>query len=171
MRIRRAEIGDALAIATVHIRSWQVAFPGRVPQDHWDNLRPEDRRERWEDIIGAADWPRKGVLVAEDHDVLGFAALCPNRDGDAAPAAVGEIAALYLSPDVWRRGIGGRLMAESLAVFREAGFSHATLWVLDTNERARRFYEACGWRADGTVKLDDSLGASLTELRYARAVP
>ena len=152
MRIRRAEIGDALAVATVHVRSWQAAFAGQVPQDHLDGLRPEDRREQWEDILASADWPRRGVLVAEDDGVLGFAALSPNRDGDADPAAVGEIAALYLSPGVWGRGIGGRLMTESLALFREAGFPLATLWVLDTNEPARRFYEACGWRADGTVK-------------------
>ncbi len=26
-----------------------------------------------------------------------------------------------------------------------------TLWVLETNERARRFYEVAGWKHDGTV--------------------
>ena len=26
-----------------------------------------------------------------------------------------------------------------------------TLWVLETNERARRFYETAGWVHDGTV--------------------
>jgi hypothetical protein len=41
-----------------------------------------------------------------------------------------------------------------------------TLWVLDTNERARRFYEARGWRADGTSKSDASRGSPVVEVRY-----
>lgn len=172
MRIRRADVGDALALATVHVRSWQRAYQGVVPWGYLDRMRPEERRERWEHIVGAADWPRSGVLAAEkDETVVGFASVCANRDVDADPTAVGEVAALYLLPSVWRQGIGSRLMTESLAVLDKAGFAHATLWVLDTNTRARRFYEACGWRADGASKLDDFAGVTLYEVRYARALP
>jgi hypothetical protein len=40
------------------------------------------------------------------------------------------------------------------------------LWVLETNTRARRFYESGGWRADGSSKTANSRGFPLVEVRY-----
>jgi hypothetical protein len=62
-------------------------------------------------------------------------------------------------------------MAAALGRLGEAGFGQVILWVLDTNVRARRFYEAGGWHADGPVKQDDSFGIPLTEVRYRRSLP
>lgn len=45
------------------------------------------------------------------------------------------------------------------------GFTHAYLWVVDGNARARRFYEREGWKADGTVKTDDQFGTGVAEVR------
>ena len=47
--------------------------------------------------------------------------------------------------------------------------SFVTLGVSDF-ARARRFYEATGWRCDGTVKVDESRGFPLIEVRYRREV-
>jgi GNAT superfamily N-acetyltransferase len=77
----------------------------------------------------------------------------PARDDDAEPASAGELAAIYLVPELWGTGLGRELMASGLSALCDAGFGEATLWVLDTNSRARRFYEAAGWHADGAVKL------------------
>src|SRR5690606_41064361 len=63
---------------------------------------------------------------------------------------VGEVTAIYLRQAHWGRGIGRRLFAAVVDRLREAGFEEAILWVLDTNARARRFYEAAGWEADGS---------------------
>jgi hypothetical protein len=52
-----------------------------------------------------------------------------------------------------------------------AKFEQATLWVLDSNIRARRFYEAGGWVADGARKVDESHGFPIAEVRYQRALP
>jgi hypothetical protein len=57
-------------------------------------------------------------------------------------------------------------MARSLAWLREAGFSAATLWVLDTNRIGIGFYEVGGWEPDGTVRIDESFGAPLREIRH-----
>jgi hypothetical protein len=40
----------------------------------------------------------------------------------------------------------------------------------EDNERARRFYESAGWRADGTAVEDTTGGASLNKLRYRRPI-
>jgi hypothetical protein len=51
------------------------------------------------------------------------------------------------------------------------GYGQVTLWVLASNARARRFYEAAGLRPDGAVKVDDSRGFALSEVRYRRSLP
>jgi hypothetical protein len=43
----------------------------------------------------------------------------------------------------------------------------ATLWVLDANAQARRFYEAMGFELDGATK-EVNLGAPLKAVRYRK---
>jgi hypothetical protein len=50
------------------------------------------------------------------------------------------------------------------------GAGEATVWVLDQNARARRFYEARGFRCDDARKLIDLGGATLSEIRYRRSL-
>lgn len=161
-----------MGIAIVHVRSWQAVYRGLAPQEYLDHLEVEQRYSVWEHILGEAEWPRVGTFVAEcGGDVVGFASICPTRDDDGQPASTGELAAIYLLPRAWGNGLGRALMASVLSALRDAGFDEATLWVLDTNSRARRFYEAAGWHADGAVKQDARRGFVLNEVRYRRALP
>ena len=57
-------------------------------------------------------------------------------------------------------------MLGAIDEMRTLGFNSATLWVLDSNERGRGFYDRGGWRTDGAVKLDDSYGDPIREIRY-----
>ena len=57
-------------------------------------------------------------------------------------------------------------MAASLDEMVKAGYTTATLWALDTNARARRFYEIGGWRADGVTKIHDWGSFTCTDVRY-----
>lgn len=41
--VRRAESGEELAVAEVHVRAWLAAYRGLVDDDYLDNLRAEDR--------------------------------------------------------------------------------------------------------------------------------
>ena len=102
--------------------------------------------------------------------MLGFVGYSPSRDGDADPARVGEIDAIYLLPSAWGKGVGRLLMDEALARLAEARFDRVTLWALDSNVRARRFYEAGGWLADGARKIDDSRGFPIAQVRYKRSL-
>jgi GNAT superfamily N-acetyltransferase len=167
--VRVATVSDARAIAVVHVRSWQAAYRGLLPQDYLDGLDPGQRIGRWAVTLGEAGWPRRGVLVAEQAgEVAGFARICPARDADQDPAAVGELTAIYLLPQAWGAGLGRELIAAARAGLGEAGFREAVLWVLDTNERARRFYAADGWRRDGALKEEELHGAVMSEVRYRR---
>lgn len=170
--IRIAGVPDARAISVVHVRSWQAAYRGLIPQDYLDSLDLDQVSARRERSLAEQDWPRRGVLVAEQAgEIVGFSGTGPSRDDDLDPATVGEVNSIYLLPQAWGTGLGRELMSAARAGLRQAGFRDAALWVLDTNERARRFYAADGWRPDGAAKLDDNRpGLTLSEVRYRRSL-
>src|SRR3984885_11964090 len=48
MLLRPAEPEDAMAVARVHVRSWQAAYRALLPDDYLDQLRPEDRAQSYD---------------------------------------------------------------------------------------------------------------------------
>jgi GNAT superfamily N-acetyltransferase len=171
VQVRAAVVEDAEQIAEVHVRSWQAGYRGLLPQNYLDGLDPAARVPARRRMLAEADLPRSGTLVAaDDGQVVGFAHIGPSRDEDA-DSSVGEVFAIYLAPGAWGKGRGRELMTAALADLVRAGYRQATLWVLDSNARARRFYEATGFRPDGASMADESRGFLLTEVRYRRALP
>jgi ribosomal protein S18 acetylase RimI-like enzyme len=172
MDIRPARLDDVPRIAQIHVRSWQAAYQGLMPQDYLDGLEPAQRIGQWTQFLSGTDWSRSGMLVADtDGDLTGFVNYGPARDDDADQQRVGEIRAIYLRPAAFGQGTGRQLMAAALKRLAAAGYDQATLWVLGTNDRARRFYQAGGWVTDGAVTTGDSFGTPLTEVRYRRSLP
>ena len=170
VEFRSAEPGDAAAIAEVHVLAWQVTYRGMIPDAYLDALSVPKRTDSWRELIGEFDPPKSGAFVALDGvQLLGFASFCPSRDPDAV-FDVGEIPAIYVHPDHWGEGIGRSLVQLAVDSLEEAGFESATLWVLDLNARARKFYEADGWMTDGSTKEDDRGSFTLQEVRYAKAI-
>lgn len=170
MRIRVASPEDAPAIALVHVAAWRVAYRGLLPQEHLDQLDEGRRAEVWAHLISSADErSRTHVAELEGVGIIGFANAAPSRDADTS--LVGEIPAIYVHPDRWGSGAGRALMESARVWLVGAGFRTATLWVLADNVRAREFYEADGWRPDGTVKHDESRGFPVVEVRYDRSLP
>ncbi len=170
--IRRADPEDAAEIGVMHVRSWQAAYLGLLPQQYLDRLDPADRAERWRRALRDVSWPRSGVLILDSETgILGVAGFGPTRDTDADPVSVGEVAAIYLLPEAWGLGLGRRLMGSVLGHLAAAGYQQATLWVLDATARARRFYEKYGWTEDGAAKREDRHGMPITELRYRKPLP
>src|SRR5205809_687375 len=49
---------------------------------------------------------------------------------------------------------------------RARGYRAADLWVLSENDRARRFYEAAGWRAEDEERTESLFEIELRETRY-----
>lgn len=169
-RIRAATPADARAIAEVHVASWRATYRGLLPDAYLDRLSVDEREAQRREVLEdpASEW---GTLVAEeDGRVIGFAAFGPSRDDDAPPGT-GEIPAIYLAPEVVGTGVGRDLFAEATAGLRKAGFERATLWVLEANERARRFYERAGWTLDGETSDHDFDCANEPMVRYAADLP
>jgi RimJ/RimL family protein N-acetyltransferase len=175
MTVRPATLEDAEHLAFVHIRSWQAAYQGMMPQDYLDQLDVAGRTDGWRRRLENNDSP--GTLVAVNASdqgagrIVGFAGLESTRDADEDPARTGEVWGIYLLREAWGQGLGRELMTAALGQLATHGFQEATLWVLRENARARRFYEAAGFTADGTEKLDDIGGSPVTEVRYRRSLP
>lgn len=129
-----------------------------------------NRLRLWERLLGEPG-ARTVNLVAEDDggQVVGLLHAGPTRDDDGGPATA-EVVAIYASPDAWGAGAGRGLMTTALDRLGESGYADVTLWVLDSNDRARRFYERAGFALDGAAKDEDMRGARITEVRYRRAL-
>ncbi len=164
MEIRRARLGDAAAIAEVHVRTWQSAYEHVFGAEQLATLDLTARTRRWEGWLGEGE----NAFVAEDAGgrVVAFAwvGASGNVDGE------GELYAIYALPEAWGSSAGSELMRAAFAALREAGFAEAILWVLEDNPRARRFYEREGWSLDGGRREGEHLGVATRELRYRIAV-
>src|SRR5277367_6133452 len=87
MLLRPAEPDDAIHVARVHIRSWQVAYRTLLPEDFLNQLRPEDRAQRYD--FASHDPQKPWTIVAvEDGLIRGFATTSPSRDPDPEPRRV-----------------------------------------------------------------------------------
>jgi len=165
MLLRLAEPDDALPVARVHVRSWQVAYRGLLPDEYLDQLHPEDRASRY-DFTHIDPLKPRTIVAADGAAILGFATTMPSRDEDLV--GYGELCALYVDPELWARGIGRALVSAARAHLFEAGFRNALLWVLAGNLRATRFYEGDGWIADGHQRTESMWGVTVNEIRYLR---
>lgn len=162
--IRLATLADAEAIAHVHVRTWQTAYRGLVPDDYLDGLSVEQRSEVWRGML-ADPQPNEPVWVAERRgQVTAFAGAGPSRDEDAHERT-GELYAIYVLAEHQDVGVGRELMHVATSWLADR-FDAATLWVLDSNARTRRFYERLGWSADGATKEEERGSFILREARY-----
>ncbi|HMQ52454.1 MAG TPA: GNAT family N-acetyltransferase [Anaerolineae bacterium] len=163
--IRPAELADASSLAEVHVASWQVAYRGLIPDHVLDNLSVGHRTDRWRQRLLQNDLD---TLVLElEGRTRGFATYGHTRDPDLVAARAGEIYAFYLDPLVWGRGYGVALGEETLEILGQRGFATAVLWVLQSNQRARRFYEKIGFLCDGVSKIDiEPDGTKFEQVRY-----
>ena len=194
--IRSASTADAAQIAAVMRDSWFAAYDGIIAPaiidrattpDGGARIRQSFRTRPWQRMIAAvargpapAAVARGPAPASETSGIVGYASFGPERDVLDMPwpypltpagsdGEVAELYALYVHPAWWSTGTGRALMDHVLAKVGAAGYTCITLWVLEANARARRFYQRAGFTPDGARHVLDDLGG-VTEVRYRRAV-
>ncbi len=186
VRVRAPKPTDGAEIGRVHVRAWKAAYAGLMPPLFLDALDEDERGRAWERRLRARQIdlglsrPENELLVADvavrsperaltDHGerrVVGVATIGPERDSDVDGR--GEVWMINIIPDAWRQGVGTTLFGAATDRLAELGFETNVLWVVDGNDRARRFYERMGWTSDGTAKLESFGDALVREVRYVR---
>jgi GNAT superfamily N-acetyltransferase len=170
MLLRPAEPEDALAVAGVHVRSWQAAYRNILPDDYLDRLRPEDRADKYD--FASRDPLKPHTIVAIDDgkipSIHGFATTMPVTDTHMP--GYGELCALYVDPPHWGKGVGVALLSAARAHLSNSGFQKVILWVLAGNVRAEHFYRRDGWTADGVSRKTTVWNIEVDEIRYARTL-
>lgn len=157
--VRQAATGDARALAMTHLRSSRVAYKDLIPGDPpaFDVLERD-----WATAVTNEDTSVFAAVLG--RRVVGTVHVEPVND---APD-VGELRRLYVAPEWWLHGIG-TLLHEVAVQELARRFDAAELWVLERNERARRFYERCGWQLVPGAVLDWAT-MPVREVRYRLAL-
>lgn len=158
---REATVADCLAVARVHVRSWQESFAGIVPQTFLDKRSIAQRAKAFEQGFGA---PSYKMYVAEvpERGVVGFADFGEPREN--IDSYEGELYAIYLLPEFQRKGLGGRLFNLGVEYFIRSGKSSMYLLALEVSPY-RSFYEKMGGQVVGRQQVEIE-GVRYDELVY-----
>ncbi|HEX7169132.1 MAG TPA: GNAT family N-acetyltransferase [Acidimicrobiales bacterium] len=183
VEVRSTTRDDVRAIADMQLASWPSEYDGIAPRERIVNQSVERRVAAVARQLGYADKDdpnasgRPGpvespesiesfVAVDDRHFVVGHAVI--TRAG-------GELVSLVVHPEARTQGVGRALVGHAEHVWRDAGLSTGTAWVIQANANACRFYEALGWAADGAERLHRGgppplFGLAVPERRYARSL-
>lgn len=163
--IRKATVDDAESIATIHVRTWQIAYAEIFPAEFLANLSVENRITAWRQQLSENT---SATFIAEDKGlVTGWVSGGASVDADARGAS--EVQAIYVLPEYWEAGIGAQLMQAIEAALPPS--PSTTLWVLRDNSRAIRFYEKLGYLADGAQDELERGGVKRWKIRLRKTLP
>ena len=138
MRVWRASPGDEGVIRRLRLRAIADS------PDAFDTTLEHERAVTAEERRG---WlMERAVFVLET--ALGPAGIAVGEPHRSDPKAV-FLASVWVDPRVRGSGAAAAVVAPVLAWAREIGAGEIHLHVGARNERARRFYEKCGFRATG----------------------
>jgi GNAT superfamily N-acetyltransferase len=180
--VRPARPGDADDIARIQLTTWRVAYRRLLPRHALDRLDEPWLREQWQAAIEAPPSPAHRVLVAVEQatdrppHTVGFAAGGPADeaalapDEPALPTDTAAVTDLLVEPRWGRRGHGSRLLAASVDLWREDGFTHAVAWVYDADVAMRKFLGSAGWAPDGASRALDVDDLLVPQLRLHTAL-
>jgi ribosomal protein S18 acetylase RimI-like enzyme len=167
MTIRRAMSADAEIVGRIHVESWNVAYRGIMPDDVIARTDLAYRTAFWAERIADREWPV--YLIEEQGEAVAFCQMIPTKDPDDDATRVGHITSLHVLPQLRGHGYGRVLMDHVRQEFLRRGFAEVTLWVLEENREARRFYEKHGFRLDGGTRRYPH--TQVPEVRYRIRLP
>ncbi len=158
--IRLATLDDAKYCADIHVKSWYFAYSDIVPKEIIDEHSARCPMI-WNKMLEKNS--ESHYVIALDNVIIGFLTIAGSRDKDLKESFF-EIIGLYLSPEYIGAGYGKQAMDWIKREIQGRGYNNISLWVLEENKRARRFYEKSGFKADGGFKPSGLAAAQ--EVRY-----
>jgi len=147
--IRKVQSGDESDLAYIQTESWKSAF---------QNILSDETLQRTTDIDRAKAMYKRlldegignGYILETNGKPHCIAWWDRARDKDMPEYA--ELICIHSLQSNWRKGYGTKMMERLLTDIKAAGYRKVMLWVFTDNNRARKFYEACGFVTYGKVK-------------------
>ncbi len=131
--IRHAQPFDHGSIAAVQTESWRDAYAGVLPKEYLAGQLALDLERHWSRVDIQ---PGDVVLVAEEDGIVGFVAVWCRPEP--------FVDNLHVKPPQRSKGVGSELMRAAARELISQDQTTASLWVLESNHRALRFYERLG---------------------------
>lgn len=159
--VERVKIGDEEILAYIQTESWKAAFKDILDEETLKQYTQLDKaREMYKTLLQQNS--RNGYLLKVEGEPHCMAWWGASRDEDMPDYA--ELICIHSLQNKWRKGYGRKMMDRVLQDMKADGWEKAMLWVFEENLRARAFYEALGFAANGKKK--EFLGS--TELCYEK---
>jgi ribosomal protein S18 acetylase RimI-like enzyme len=153
--IAKAGADDAAAIAHILVKSWQVAYRGIMPDKLLDNLSIKQREDGWRYHLNSGG---EAYLLRSPSAATGIVEVSDFRDAIPNYSDCGEIPVIYLLPEYYGSGLGGKLMQFALALLAQRGRENVGIWVLEENARAIGFYQKHGFVRSAHSKVHGPTG-------------
>ena len=148
IHFRNAADADAAALASLGRRTFTETFGYLYTRENLAAFLRNHSEERW---AGELADPDLSVRVAEaDGELVGYAKLGPPTLPFEPRGPSIELRQFYLLKPWQGRGVSGELMRWVINEAGRRGAQDLYLSVFVDNQRARRFYERCGFEVVGT---------------------
>jgi GNAT superfamily N-acetyltransferase len=155
VKIVDAQLADVDRLADLAARLFPLACPpGSDADDIAATIDAMLSPARFVDYL--ADPERRVRIAVHDEKFVGYAMFVtaeptdPDVTGSLTVAPTVEVSKMYVDPSAHGTGTAAALMQSGVDLTRELGRPAMWLGVNQENDKARRFYEKCGFEVVGT---------------------
>lgn len=163
--VRAGKDVDCAGVGAVHYRSRADAYAHILDPETLAGGSSAAMSEWWAERFTWENETHRLTVAERDGEIVGFTYVGPSETPGAA-----ELYAIHVDPSLVGTGLGRTLMIGALEQLSGYGEERAVLWVLEGNDRARRFYERGGWRPDGETRVEAVNGEPSRQLRYGTSL-
>ena len=163
LSIKQASESDAAIMSKICCLGWKCSYRGMLsdfllndlPEDYWT----KDFKHLLKNRLVEA------FLILKDSVPAGCIIYSVAREKKFR--GYGELIALYIHPDFYRRRYGEILIKRAMNRLYELNMKQSYLWVLKKNKGARKFYKRMGFSCNGDeMDCPVSSREMVTDIRY-----
>lgn len=143
LAVRRANRGDVAAMLDAYLDAWRAGYDGLLEPEVLDREVQSRAQFDWAHAVAR---PESTAFVAVERDrIVGVG---ESDDEPVSTDDLPEVQMLYVRPSAWGTGAATQLLRAMTDRIAACGHPVARLSVVESQTRARRFYEREGWNLD-----------------------
>ena len=165
IEVIEASPDDAAPIAALQAAGVKAAFGDILPAELVTAGSLDFRARQWRGWIERTH--TSTFVTREEGTLTGFGTIHPAPE-QVPNERTAEIAALYVLPSHWRRGLGRALGERCLAEAGARGFSSLLVWEFAANDAAAALCSALGLRPSGRQRAFlEGFQEDILEIEYS----